>query len=123
VKGFGSTAILRATIRPVRNEEFRDRTPKRSGSHMKRRVTSVKVVSDFGKKEGRCVLACSAKVRRRSGKRGIGRQAAGHLVDLAIPDMSNEIKKDRLHLWHCHGTSRLSIRIGPPCSTIDAKIA
>ena len=51
VKGFGSAAILRAAIRPVRNEEFRDRTPKRGGSHVEGRVAGVKVVSDFAEKE------------------------------------------------------------------------
>src|SRR5712691_881924 len=110
MQGFGSAAILRAAIRPVRNEESCDGTPKRGGSHMESRVAGVKVVSDFAEKEGRCVLACSANVRRRSGKRGTGRQAAGHFVDLAVHDKSNEIKKGRLHWWH-RFLVRLTMRI------------
>ncbi len=106
VKGFGSATILRAAIRPVRNKEFCDPTAKRGGSHMQSRVAGVKVVSDFAEEKGRCFLACSANVRRRSGKRGIGRQAVGHFVDLAIHDKSNEIKKGRLHCWHRFLTGR-----------------
>jgi hypothetical protein len=53
VKGFGTAAILRAAIRPVRNQEFRDRAAKGGGSHVKSRVTGVKVVSYFAEKVGR----------------------------------------------------------------------
>jgi hypothetical protein len=67
---------------------------------MEGRVASVKIVSDFGEKEVRRVLTGSAKRGRLGGKRGSGRQAAGELADVAIHDMSDEIKKDRLHLWH-----------------------
>src|SRR5439155_23661129 len=103
-----------------RNEEFCDRTPKRGGCHMQGRVAGVKVVSDFAEKEGRCALTCSANVRRRSGKRGTGRQAAGHFVDVAIHDMSNEIKKDRLH--PCHRVLvRLSSPAGAACKDVEAR--
>jgi hypothetical protein len=100
VKGFGSTAIPRVAIRPVRNEEFRDRTPKCGCSHMKGRIASVKVVSDFGEKEVWCAVTCSANLGWCGGKRGIGSQTARHVVDLAVHDEPNEIKKGRLYLWH-----------------------
>jgi hypothetical protein len=63
-------------MRPVRNEEFCDRTPKRGGSHMEGRVTGVKIVSDFGKKEVWRALASRANLSRHSGKKGTGRQTA-----------------------------------------------
>src|SRR5437868_539166 len=93
VKGFGSTAILRAAIRPVCHEKFCHWTLICCGSHVHSRVTGVKVVGDFAEEVGRCVLACSANGRRLSGKRRIGCQATGYLVDVASHDMSNEIKK------------------------------
>ena len=100
MKGLGTSAICRAAICPVRHEELCNRPPKCGGRHVESRVADVKVVSDFAEEEGRGVLACRALVRRRGGKRRTGGQAAGHFVDLAIHDMSNEIKKDRLHGWH-----------------------
>jgi len=42
VKGFGATAILRPAIRPVRDEELRDRAAKSCGGHMKGRIAGVK---------------------------------------------------------------------------------
>jgi hypothetical protein len=76
MKGFGSAAILSVAIRPMRNEEFRDRAAKCGGSHVESSVTGIKVASDFAEKVGRRVLACSTSLRRNSGKRGSGRQAA-----------------------------------------------
>jgi hypothetical protein len=100
VKGFSAAAILRAAICPVRDEEFCDLIPKRSGGHMEGSVASVKIVSDIGEKEVWRASAPSANLSPRGGKRGRGHQAAGQFVDVAIHDMSNEIKKDRLHIWH-----------------------
>jgi hypothetical protein len=51
VEGFGAAAILRAAIRPVRNEEFRDWTAKRGGGHVQSGVAGVKVVGDLAEKE------------------------------------------------------------------------
>jgi hypothetical protein len=94
VKGFGSAAILSVAIRPMRNEKFRDRAAKCGGSHVESRVAGIKVASDFAEKVGRWVLACSADFRRDRCKRGSGRQAARHFVDVAIHDMTYEFKKD-----------------------------
>jgi hypothetical protein len=99
VKGFGSSAILRVAIRQVRNEEFCDRTPKRGGGHVESCVASVKVVGDLSEKEVWRAVASRANLSAHSGKRGAGRQTAGHLVDVAIHDQSNEIEKDGPH-WH-----------------------
>jgi hypothetical protein len=96
----GAAAILRPAIRPVSDENLRDRRPKRGRSHMESRVAGVKVVGDFAEKEVWCVLTSRANLRRRRRKSGTGRQPAGHLVDLAVHDMSNEFEKRRPHLWH-----------------------
>jgi hypothetical protein len=65
---------------------------------MKSRVSGVKVVTNFAEKESGCVLACRAYGRRGSGKRGTGGQMAGHFVDVAIHDLSNEINKNGIDL-------------------------
>jgi hypothetical protein len=96
----GAAAILRVAIRPVRDEKYCDRTPKRGGSHMESRVAGVEVVGDFGEKEVWCAMARSANLSRRCSKSEAGRQSAGHFVDLAVHDVSNELKKHRLDLWH-----------------------
>jgi hypothetical protein len=95
VKGFGSAAIPRVAIRPVRNEEFCDRTPKRGGSHMEGRVTGVKVVSDSAKVWRAVAAAASAGTVAREGLAAKRRDASS----MSPFDESNEIKKDRLHLW------------------------
>jgi hypothetical protein len=55
------------------NEQFRERTPKRSGCHVERRVAGIKVVSDFFKKEVWRAVACGASFSRRGGQSRIGR--------------------------------------------------
>src|SRR5262249_13565234 len=67
---------------------------------MEGRVASVKAVSDLSEKEVSCALARGANFGPRRGQRGIGRQAPGHVADVAIHDKSNEIKKVRLRLGH-----------------------
>jgi hypothetical protein len=57
-------------------------------------------VGDFGEKEVWCAMARSANLSRRCSKSEAGRQSAGHFVDLAVHDVSNELKKHRLDLWH-----------------------
>jgi hypothetical protein len=100
VKGLGSATIPRAAIRPVRNEQFCGRAPERRGSHVKSRVAAVKIMCNFTEKEGRCFVPGSANVARCSGKRGTGGQTAGEFIDVAVHDLANEIKKQRLRLWH-----------------------
>jgi hypothetical protein len=84
----------------MRNEKFRDLILKRRSSHMKGRVSRVKIVSDFREKEIRSALACSANLSRLGSKSGIGGQTAGHSIDVTIDDVSNEIEKTRLYLRH-----------------------
>src|SRR5262245_39314509 len=67
---------------------------------MEGRVASVKIVSDLSEKEVSCALARGARFGPRRGQSGIGRQAPGHVADVAIHDKSNEIKKVRLRLGH-----------------------
>ena len=52
-----------------------------------------RLIRNFAEKEGRCILACRTNVRRHIGKRGVGRQAAGHFVDVPTHDVANEIKE------------------------------
>jgi hypothetical protein len=94
---FRAAAILRAAIRPVRNQQLRDRTSKRCRSHVQSRVTRVNVVRDVAKKEAGCALAGRANALPHSGKRGRGQQTAGYFLDLATHDNSNKINKRRLH--------------------------
>src|SRR6476469_1834487 len=100
MKGLGAAAILRVAIGAARNKKFGNGTLKRGGSHMKRRVAGVKVVTNFGEKEIWRTFAFSANLSRRGSKRGSDRQAAGYFVDLPIDDVSNEFKKGRLNLCH-----------------------
>jgi hypothetical protein len=97
VQGFSAAAILRAAIRPVPNQQLRDRTSKRRRSHVQSRVARVKVVRDVAKKEVSCPLAGRANALPCRGKRRSYRQTAGYLLDLATHDNSNKIKKRRLH--------------------------
>jgi hypothetical protein len=100
VKRLSAAAIPRVTIGSVPDEEFRERTPKRGGCHVERRVAGIKVVGDFFEKEVCRVFACSANFSLRRGQNRIGRQAAGHFFDVAIYDKSNEIKKVGFDLGH-----------------------
>jgi hypothetical protein len=51
VKRLRSPAIFRSAIGPVRNQEFRDPTPKCCGRHVESRIARIEVVSDFGKEK------------------------------------------------------------------------
>ena len=86
---------------------------------MESRVAGVKVVGDFGEKEVWCAMASSANLSRRCSKSGTGRQSAGHFVDLAVHDMSNELKKHRLHLWR-RFLFRLTVSISRSAQELSA---
>jgi hypothetical protein len=51
VKRLCASAISRSAIGAVRDQEFRNRTPKCGGSHVECRIARIKIVSDVGEEE------------------------------------------------------------------------
>jgi len=97
VKRFRASTIFRPAIGSVRHQQLRDRAPKCRGSHVERCVARIEVVSDVGEEECRCLLTCSAHIGGHRRKSRTASQTPGYLVEVAIDDHPDEIKKDRAH--------------------------
>jgi hypothetical protein len=94
MKRLRSSTIFRSAVGSMRDQKFRNLTPKCRGSHVESRIARIEVVSDFGEEKGRGLPTCSAHVGRRSGKSRTDGQTPGHPVDVPVHDHADEIKKD-----------------------------